>query len=144
MHITGSLLLYALVKRPQQMLCVNKPAGLLSQADRTGDTDVLELAREYVRLATNKPGDAFVALVHRLDRPGAYRLGAELALSFRSTCKCNFSSLTVLAAREAEAHVTHDQYVQSKCPLCGRNSRLRRPAQPGFERASAKTSSCCI
>lgn len=53
-----------------QVLCVNKPAGLLSQADRTGDADVLEMAREYVRVATNKPGEAFVALVHRLDRPG--------------------------------------------------------------------------
>lgn len=52
------------------MLWINKPAGLLSQADRTGDVDVLALGREYVRVAANKPGEAFVAMVHRLDRPG--------------------------------------------------------------------------
>eukprot|EP00752_Nemacystus_decipiens_P011114 g9874.t2 len=51
------------------VLLVNKPAGLLSQGDRTGDVDVSSLAREYVRVAANKPGEAFVALVHRLDRP---------------------------------------------------------------------------
>lgn len=53
-----------------QVICINKPAGLLSQGDRTGDVDVAALAREYVRLAANKPGEAFVAVVHRLDRPG--------------------------------------------------------------------------
>ncbi|CAN0288483.1 unnamed protein product, partial [Hapterophycus canaliculatus] len=51
-----------------QTLFINKPAGLLSQSDRTGDVDVAALAREYVRVAANKPGEAFVALVHRLDR----------------------------------------------------------------------------
>ncbi|CAM9568608.1 unnamed protein product, partial [Sphacelaria rigidula] len=51
------------------MLWVNKPSGLLSQGDRTGDADVLGLAREYIRVAANKPGEAFVAMVHRLDRP---------------------------------------------------------------------------
>lgn len=53
-----------------KMLWINKPAGLLSQGDRTGDVDVLALSREYVRVTTNKPGEAFVAMVHRLDRPG--------------------------------------------------------------------------
>lgn len=57
-----------------QVLLVNKPAGLLSQSDRTGDVDVSSLAREYVRVAANKPGEAFVALVHRLDRPGDYQI----------------------------------------------------------------------
>lgn len=52
------------------MLCINKPAGLLSQSDRTGDVDVATCAREYIRVASGKPGEAFVAMVHRLDRPG--------------------------------------------------------------------------
>lgn len=49
---------------------MNKPAGLLSQGDRTKDADVAALAREYIRVTMNKPGEAFLALVHRLDRPG--------------------------------------------------------------------------
>lgn len=65
------------------MLLVNKPAGLLSQSDRTGDVDVAALAREYVRVAANKTGEAFVALVHRLDRPGGERLLVSCGFSFK-------------------------------------------------------------
>lgn len=57
-----------------QTLWINKPAGLLSQADRTGDVDVATMAREYIRVAANKSGEAFVAMVHRLDRPGEVSL----------------------------------------------------------------------
>lgn len=65
------------------MLLVNKPAGLLSQSDRTGDVDVAALAREYVRVAANKTGEAFVALVHRLDRPGGERLLVFRGFNFK-------------------------------------------------------------
>ena len=51
------------------LLVVNKPPGLLVQADRTGDVDLLTLARDYLKQHFDKPGNAFVGLVHRLDRP---------------------------------------------------------------------------
>lgn len=51
------------------LLVVVKPAGLLAQADRTGDPDVLTLAKAYVKQAYAKPGDVYLGLVHRLDRP---------------------------------------------------------------------------
>lgn len=51
------------------LLVINKPAGLLVQADRTGDADVLTLAKDYLKERFDKPGDVFVGLVHRLDRP---------------------------------------------------------------------------
>jgi 23S rRNA pseudouridine1911/1915/1917 synthase len=50
-------------------LALNKPAGLLSQGDSTGDPTILDLARDYLKVAYNKPGNVFVGLVHRLDRP---------------------------------------------------------------------------
>lgn len=65
------------------MLLINKPAGLLSQGDRTGDVDVSSLAREYVRVAARKPGEAFVALVHRLDRPGDWAFSRAFRLVSR-------------------------------------------------------------
>ena len=49
-------------------IVVIKPSGILSQADSTGDIDMLSLVREYLRIKYNKPGEAFVGLVHRLDR----------------------------------------------------------------------------
>ncbi len=50
-------------------LAFNKPCGLLTAGDRTGDVSLLELAREYVRERYRKPGHVYLGLVHRLDRP---------------------------------------------------------------------------
>jgi tRNA pseudouridine32 synthase/23S rRNA pseudouridine746 synthase/23S rRNA pseudouridine1911/1915/1917 synthase len=51
------------------LLVLTKPAGMLAQADRTGDLDLLTWAKQ--RVATGAPGpvNPFVGLVHRLDRP---------------------------------------------------------------------------
>lgn len=51
------------------LLIVNKLPGELVQGDKTGDIPLLETAREYVRVSESKPGQAFLGLVHRLDRP---------------------------------------------------------------------------
>lgn len=50
-------------------LAVLKPAGLLTMGDRTGDVSAVDLAREYLRRKYDKPGNVFVGVVHRLDRP---------------------------------------------------------------------------
>ncbi|MBR6029851.1 MAG: RNA pseudouridine synthase [Clostridia bacterium] len=42
---------------------------MLSQADQTGDTDLLSLLKEDIRVRYQKPGEAWLGLVHRLDRP---------------------------------------------------------------------------
>jgi len=51
------------------LLVVNKPAGLPVQGDETGDEHLLEIAERYIREKYNKPGAAFVGLIHRIDRP---------------------------------------------------------------------------
>ncbi|MBT8400790.1 MAG: RNA pseudouridine synthase [Rhodothermia bacterium] len=68
-----------------------KPAGLLSQADRTGDPDLLTWCRSYIERRYNKPGRAYIGLVHRLDRPASgvmvfartSKAAARLARQFR-------------------------------------------------------------
>jgi 23S rRNA pseudouridine1911/1915/1917 synthase len=50
-------------------LAVDKPAGLLTQGDATGDPTLLDQARAYLKARYAKPGNVFVGLVHRLDRP---------------------------------------------------------------------------
>jgi 23S rRNA pseudouridine1911/1915/1917 synthase len=50
-------------------LAVLKPAGMLTAGDRTGDVSLLELARQYVKQKYKKPGNVYLGLVHRLDRP---------------------------------------------------------------------------
>ncbi|GAB3530293.1 pseudouridine synthase [Pontibacter brevis] len=51
------------------VLAVNKPAGLLVHGDETGDTTLADLAKDYIREKYNKPGNVFIGVVHRLDRP---------------------------------------------------------------------------
>lgn len=51
------------------LLVVNKPAGVLVQGDITGDLDLLTLGKAYLKEAFDKPGNVFLGLVHRLDRP---------------------------------------------------------------------------
>lgn len=51
------------------LLVVNKPAGLLTQGDRTGDRSLLDYVADYLKIRYQKPGNAFVGLVHRIDRP---------------------------------------------------------------------------
>ena len=46
-----------------------KPPNLLSQADRSGDGDLLSALKEYIREKYRKPGEVYLGLVHRLDRP---------------------------------------------------------------------------
>jgi len=51
------------------LLIIDKPAGLLSQADHTGDPDILTIAKDYLAKKYQKPGKVYLGLVHRLDRP---------------------------------------------------------------------------
>lgn len=51
------------------LLVVNKPAGVLSMGDDTGDSTIVEMAAKYLKRKYNKPGNVFVGVVHRLDRP---------------------------------------------------------------------------
>ncbi len=55
----------------RHLLVVNKPPGLLAQADRTGDPDVLSLGKAYLKEHIGKTGDVYLGLVHRLDRPAS-------------------------------------------------------------------------
>lgn len=51
------------------LLALNKPFGMLSQGDTSGDTSVFDWAKEYIRKQYAKPGNVYVALLHRIDRP---------------------------------------------------------------------------
>ncbi|MBR4262381.1 MAG: RluA family pseudouridine synthase [Bacilli bacterium] len=51
------------------IVVVVKPANILSQADNTNDLDMLTIIKEYIKEKYNKPGNVYLGLVHRLDRP---------------------------------------------------------------------------
>jgi len=51
------------------LLVVNKPNGILSQGDNTGDKTILDMGKDYIKQKYNKPGDVFLHPVSRIDRP---------------------------------------------------------------------------
>lgn len=51
------------------IIVVEKPVNIPSQGDKTGDIDMLTLIKEYLKEKYNKPGNVYLGLVHRLDRP---------------------------------------------------------------------------
>ena len=51
------------------IIVVIKPVNVLSQSDNTKDLDMLTMIKNYLKEKYNKPGNVYLGLVHRLDRP---------------------------------------------------------------------------
>ncbi|MBG6110214.1 23S rRNA pseudouridine1911/1915/1917 synthase [Flavobacterium sp. CG_9.10] len=51
------------------LIVVNKRVGDIVQGDKTGDKPLSEVVKEYIKDKYNKPGEVFLGVVHRLDRP---------------------------------------------------------------------------
>jgi 23S rRNA pseudouridine1911/1915/1917 synthase len=51
------------------LIAVEKPAGLLTQADKSRDISLMDEVKKYLKEKYKKPGKVFLGLLHRLDRP---------------------------------------------------------------------------
>ena len=51
------------------IIVINKRVGDIVQGDKTGDKPLLEVVKEYLKDKYNKPGEVFLGVIHRLDRP---------------------------------------------------------------------------
>ncbi len=51
------------------LIAVNKPHGMLTQGDDSGDANLLDEVKKFIKERDQKPGNVFVGLLHRLDRP---------------------------------------------------------------------------
>ncbi|WHF50580.1 RNA pseudouridine synthase [Chryseobacterium gotjawalense] len=58
-----------IVFEDNHLLVINKKAGQLVQGDKTGDLSLLELIKDFIKKRDHKPGNVFLGLVHRIDRP---------------------------------------------------------------------------
>ena len=85
------------------IVCI-KPQNIPSQLDESGDLDMLTMVKNYIKQKYNKPGNVYVGLVHRLDRPtggvmvfaktskAAQRLSSQIAnkdFTKQYLCVCN-------------------------------------------------------
>ena len=58
-----------IIYEDNQIIVVEKEPNIPSQSDKTGDIDMLSMVKQYIKEKYNKPGEAYIGLVHRLDRP---------------------------------------------------------------------------
>lgn len=58
-----------IVYEDNHLLVINKKVGQLVQGDKTGDDSLLELIKDFIKKRDDKPGNVFLGLVHRIDRP---------------------------------------------------------------------------
>ena len=65
LDITGLQVIY----EDNHLIAVNKPARMLVHGDSSGDTPLVDYVKQYIKMRYGKPGDVFLGVVHRLDRP---------------------------------------------------------------------------
>ncbi|WP_338375482.1 RluA family pseudouridine synthase [uncultured Flavobacterium sp.] len=58
-----------IIHEDNHIIVINKRVGDIVQGDKTGDKPLSEVVKEYIKDKYNKPGDVYLGVVHRLDRP---------------------------------------------------------------------------
>lgn len=58
-----------IIYEDNHIIVVDKTSSEIVQGDKTGDTPLSETVKQYIKEKYNKPGDVFLGVVHRLDRP---------------------------------------------------------------------------
>jgi 23S rRNA pseudouridine1911/1915/1917 synthase len=90
------------------LIILNKQPSDIVQGDKTGDEPLSDILKSYIKNKYNKPGDVFLGVVHRLDRP------VSGAVIFARTSKA-LSRLNIML-RDGEIHKTYWAVVKTKPP----------------------------
>lgn len=98
------------------LLVIEKPVGILSQEDATKDPNLFDLVKEYLKLKYQKPGNVYLGLIHRLDRPvgGVMIFGKTSKASSRlqeqmraGDIQKNYLAITVAHPPQEEGRLVH-------------------------------------
>ncbi len=98
------------------IIVVVKPQNVPSQEDSSKDADLLSIVKEYIKVKYNKPGNAFVGLVHRLDRPtGGVMVFARTSKAAERLCESmregdfdkKYLAVTIGTPVQSKALITH-------------------------------------
>ena len=60
---------FPILYEDNHIIVVVKPFNVLSQGDSTGDLSIMDMIKDYIKKKYHKPGNVYLGLVHRLDRP---------------------------------------------------------------------------
>lgn len=94
------------VYEDNHIIIVYKEPGEIVQGDKTGDTPLSELVKDYLREKYNKPGNVFCGVVHRLDRP----VGGLVIFAKTSKALSRLNKML----RQHEIHKTYWALVEGK------------------------------
>ncbi len=61
--------MFEILYEDNHIVVAEKPQNMIIAGDKTGDESMFDILKEYIRVKYNKPGEAYLGLVHRLDRP---------------------------------------------------------------------------
>lgn len=95
-----------IIYEDNHLLVVEKKPNVLVQADNTNDLDLLTILKKYLKEKYNKPGNVYLGLVHRLDRP----VGGVMV----------FAKTSKAASRLSEQVRTHQMKKEYQAVLCGK------------------------
>ena len=70
-NIDGWIVPIPILYEDNHLIAVHKPCGLLIQGDKTGDITLIDLIKGHLKEKYQKPGNVFLGLIHRIDRPAA-------------------------------------------------------------------------
>ena len=112
------------------LIAIHKPTGALTQRDKTGDPSIIENLKLYLKTKYNKPGNVYLAPLHRLDRP------VQGVLLFAKTSKAaermnkafreNSIQKTYMAIVEGELKSNSGSIISNLFkPITGRSHQLR-------------------
>ena len=100
-----------IVYEDNHLLVVIKPHNIAVQEDESKDDDLLNLLKNYIKIRDNKPGNVYLGLVHRLDRP----TGGVMV--FAKTSKC--------ASRLTEQLKNHEMKKNYLCVVLGKPNQSK-------------------
>ena len=104
------------VYEDNHIIIVNKQSGEIVQGDKTGDRPLSDIVKDYIKEKYQKPGDVFLGVVHRLDRPVSGLV--VFARTSKALTRLNkmfaegeihktYWAITKNAPRDSEATLTH-------------------------------------
>ena len=88
------------------IIVVNKESGEIVQGDKTGDTPLSDIVKDYIKVKYQKPGNVFLGVVHRLDRP----VSGAVVFARTSTALSRLNEMF----RRGEVHKTYWAIVKNK------------------------------
>ena len=124
---------WPVIYEDNHLLIVKKRPGDIVQGDKTGDTPLSEIAKDYIAEKYDKPGAVYLGVVHRLDRPTSgivvfARTSKALSrlnklFSDRETVKTYWAIVRETLGETSEIlNKINRTHIVSKCPIVNRRS----------------------